>query len=558
MQLSSPHAALMRPDATLTGGADMLADVDETQPGRLPAVALLYCALYLSQMAIPELLALIRGADDLIAYQLDYVGPEPVRAIFSRPILGYFGAIGAVVVGALTFLLARHWRHQPKRQAVLGHVFFVVSCLGIALVENGIFKPYKPIYIGISWICVWITVFPIVVPSPPRKALLVSLVAASMGPVGYVLVVSAGVERSSSVIEFVSFYPIYICALASYFTARVLQRLGDKVREARQLGAYRLETLLGRGGMGEVWTASHRLLQRKAAVKLILPDKLGLGSVGQTQEARRLRARFNREAQATALLGSPHTVELFDFGVAPDGTFYYVMELLEGVDFEGLVERFGPLPPERAVFLLRQVCHSLHDAHSAGLAHRDIKPANLFTCRKGADVDFVKVLDFGLVKTISAAAQRDRDESRLTSEGMPIGTPAFMAPEIAVGESEGDFRSDIYALGCVAFWLLTGRLVFEAETPMKMLIAHAGEAPPRPSERTEVPIPEALDALVVQCLAKDPGDRPPDVASVARRLAEIPFEPHEAWDEERAWKWWRSHLPELLERRPVAQPSTLS
>ena len=239
--------------------------------------------------------------------------------------------------------------------------------------------------------------------------------------------------------------------------------------------------------MGEVWRARHRMLARPAAIKLIRPSLAGDSSgAGVSGEAYR---RFEREAQVIARLRSPHTVELFDFGVAADGAFYYVMELLDGLDADKLLRRFGPTPPERAVFVLRQVCHSLSEAESCGLVHRDIKPANIFLCRYGEEFDFVKVLDFGIVKRLREGTQADLLR---TGENAVQGTPAFMAPEQAMG-TEVDGRADIYATGCVAYWLLTGKHVFTADTSIGLLMQHVQARPAPPSTRTDQPIPAALD-----------------------------------------------------------------
>jgi serine/threonine protein kinase len=233
-------------------------------------------------------------------------------------------------------------------------------------------------------------------------------------------------------------------------------------------------------------------------------------------------------------------VELFDFGVAADGAFYYVMELLDGLDADTLLRRFGPVPPERAVFLLRQVCHSLSEAESCGLVHRDIKPANIFLCRYGEEYDFVKVLDFGIVKRLREGTQADLLR---TGENAVQGTPAFMAPEQAMG-SEVDGRTDIYATGCVAYWLLTGKYVFTADTSMGLLMQHVQARPAPPSTRTDQPIPAALDQLVLSCLAKDPGERPPSARELSGLLAEI--EGASGWTQERARSWWASHPPGML------------
>jgi serine/threonine-protein kinase len=287
--------------------------------------------------------------------------------------------------------------------------------------------------------------------------------------------------------------------------------------------------------MGEVWRAEHRLLARPAAIKLIRASANGDQGGGVTTDAVR---RFEREAQVIASLRSPHTVELFDFGVASDGAFYYVMELLDGLDVDTLVRRTGPLPPERVVHILRQVCHSLSEAESRGLVHRDIKPANIFLCRYGEDYDFVKVLDFGIVKT----APGSRDTAlEITIENLIQGTPAFIAPEQALNASAVDGRADIYATGCVAYWLLTGQLVFTADSPIALVMHHAQTPPTAPSVRSEMPIPAALEDLVMACLAKSPADRPQSARELSRRLGAIAL--GQAWSEDRAREWWSQHEP---------------
>jgi serine/threonine-protein kinase len=328
--------------------------------------------------------------------------------------------------------------------------------------------------------------------------------------------------------------PYLIVVGMAWIGARVVYGLGAEVGRARALGSYELEEKLGEGGMGEVWRARHRMLARPAAIKLIRPSIMSGARPGASEAALR---RFEREAQAIAQLRSPHTVELFDFGVAGDGTFYYVMELLDGLDLDSFVRRFGPLPPARALHFLRQVCLSLAEAHARGLVHRDVKPANIFLCRYGEEFDFVKVLDFGIVR-----GARDREDPGpvLSGDNLVQGTPAFMAPEQAMGRAV-DGRTDIYALGCVAFWLLTGEPVFPGNTPMSLLVDHAKSPPEPPSARTDRPIPPALDALVLDCLAKDPAGRPQSARELARRLEE--WEGADGWTQEQAREWWDLHLP---------------
>ena len=244
------------------------------------------------------------------------------------------------------------------------------------------------------------------------------------------------------------------------------------IRSLQELGCYQLVEKLDHGGMGEIWRARHRMLARPVAVKLIRPELIGVKS---PVEAAALVGRFQREAEATAALHSSHTVSLHDFGVTPEGAFYYVMELLEGLDLETLVRRFGPVPPERAIHLLIQACDSLAEAHAVGLVHRDVKPANIIACHWGLKWDFVKVLDFGLVKAMWTMGEDDQ----LTSEGAITGTPAYMAPEAALGGRDLDARVDLYGLGCVAYWLLTGERVFLGRTAVEVLMHHV-KTPPVP------------------------------------------------------------------------------
>ena len=303
------------------------------------------------------------------------------------------------------------------------------------------------------------------------------------------------------------------------------------------VGSYRLIERLGSGGMGEVWLARHQLLARPAAVKLIRQTTIGNSS----EEAHTRRQRFELEARATAELQSPHTVQLYDFGLTESGSFYYVMERLRGMDLQRMVERHGPLIPERVVSLMMQACRSLSEAHELGLVHRDIKPANLFVCRLGPEHDFLKVLDFGMV-----SRHAPESKVRITQAGTVLGTPAFLAPELVSADRSFDGRSDIYALACVAFWMLTGRLPFEAPDAVSLLMHHSRTKPLPPSTFSEQALPRELDAVVLACLAKDPSGRPKTVDALWEWLDSIPLA--EKWTERRARSWWRQHEPELVER----------
>jgi serine/threonine-protein kinase len=309
--------------------------------------------------------------------------------------------------------------------------------------------------------------------------------------------------------------------------SKIMVKMGQQVQRARELGSYRLVELIGRGGMGEVWRATHRMLARPAAIKLIKPEILTPGQDG----ARVVMQRFRREAEAASFLQSPHTIRLYDFGETRAGTFYFVMELLDGLDLETLIRRFGALPPERVAYILRQACHSLGEAHDRGLIHRDVKPANIYLCRLGREYDFVKVLDFGLVKW--DAEQSMLDTVKATSE-LTTGTPAYMAPEMANGDPV-DRRADLYALGCVAYWLLTGHMVFEADSALKMLIQHIQAQPVSPSLRAGRPVPAARERVIMRCLEKDRDKRPATADEIVAELDRMDLD----WSQERAREWWQ-------------------
>jgi serine/threonine protein kinase len=297
----------------------------------------------------------------------------------------------------------------------------------------------------------------------------------------------------------------------------------DAVRR-RQVGQYHLIALLGAGGMGEVYLAEHCMLKRPCAVKRIRPEQASDPHV---------LARFEREVQMTARLSHWNTVEIYDYGRAEDGAFFYAMEYLPGLSLEELLEQHGPLPAERVVHLLRQICQGLREAHAIGLVHRDIKPGNLFAAQRGGLHDVAKVLDFGLVK-----APADGPSARLTQDGGISGTPLFMSPEQARGLDEIDARSDIYSLGAVAYTLLCGRPPFEGRTSMEVIIAHARDEVVPPSQHKAC-VPEDLERVILRCLAKRAEDRFQDIASLERALAECAAA--DQWTQARAARWWQEH-----------------
>jgi serine/threonine-protein kinase len=386
---------------------------------------------------------------------------------------------------------------------------------------------------GVPWVSMWILLVPIVIAIPWRRQIGRALFLSAIPPLVLYLGTKWFDVPEAPLTAYLDFtVPSLIAVALGVILANMMYRLRKEAHEAQQLGSYVLEEQIGSGGMGEVWRASHNMLVRPAAIKLIRPERLKQ-AMGTAEAS--IVERFQLEAQATASLRSAHTVELYDFGIAEDGTFHYVMELLEGLDFERLVQRFGPLQPDRVIFLLEQVCDSLADAHANGLIHRDIKPANIYACRLGQRTDFVKVLDFGLVKWTDTGGE----SLALTTEQAVVGTPAFTAPELVAGEP-ADHRADLYSLGCVGYWLLTGQFVFHAEGSLAMAVAHVKNEPVPPSERSELEVPAELETVIMDCLAKDPSRRPQTAAELAARLAACD---RGDWTNEIAREWWDTHLP---------------
>ena len=322
---------------------------------------------------------------------------------------------------------------------------------------------------------------------------------------------------------------------------------------ATELGSYRLVERLGQGGMGEVWRAEHQLLARQAAIKLVRREVLV-----DPQHAQLVHERFRREAQTLASLRSRHTIELYDYGVTQDDSFFFVMELLDGVDLSQLVRAHGPQPAARVISIIAQACGSLAEAHDAGLLHRDIKPANLFLCRAADEVDIVKLLDFGIVHNISepietpitvpAAPRMSGSISvpvsgeRLTSEGSVIGTPGYIPPEQAVG-APLDARGDLYALGCVAWWLLVGEEVYPRRSGDDAVHAHVTEPIPTLRDKVHGWLPRELEDVIVMCLAKRPTERPANARVLADALYAIAIPEEHAWSKAKAATWWASLTP---------------
>jgi serine/threonine-protein kinase len=330
-----------------------------------------------------------------------------------------------------------------------------------------------------------------------------------------------------------------VAAVAAVFGTHLINTLRREAFEAKQLGQYRLLQPLGKGGMGEVYLAEHCMLKRPCAVKLIRPEQAGNP---------KLLARFEREVQMTARLSHWNTVEIYDYGRTEDGTFFYVMEYLPGLSLEELIERHGPLPAARVVYVLRQTCQALREAHAVGLIHRDIKPGNVFVAQRGGLYDVAKLLDFGLVKPVA-----ELPSARLTQEGAISGTPLFMSPEQAQGLGDLDARSDIYSLGAVAYALLSGRPPFGGKNPLEVIIAHARDEVVPPSQ-LQPDVPADLEGIILRCLAKRPEDRFQDADSLDQALSECAAA--DQWTQAQAAHWWQEHDQSKTATREMSAAAT--
>ena len=442
----------------------------------------------------------------------------------------------AVPVSIALYFYTRKSQRSPQFILDLGLGYLVVNALALGLMWHSDPTAWnRAMTPEISWIGALVLIFPAIVPTKPGRMLVVGLISASMMPLGMLIAQWRGTwdfGPASNVL--LMHYPDYLQVGVGVVIAHVVTGLGHQVTKARDMGSYHVGELLGRGGMGEVYLATHRMLARPAAIKLIRPEIIAPGGGEAADLAVK---RFRREAEVAANLRSPHTVELYDFGVMENQTLYFVMELLEGMNLEVLVKSHGAVPASRVIHILTQVCESLEEAHVRGLVHRDIKPANIHIGRLGLENDFVKVLDFGLVKTMTGTTG---EHSMATGAGMTPGTPDYMAPEMLLNEPV-DARADLYALGCVAYNLLTARPVFEAPSVWAVMAKHMNEPPVLPSVRAGIAVPPELERLVMDCLQKSPANRPQSAAALGRALAALAVP---RWTQEDATGWWRNHQPQ--------------
>ena len=435
-------------------------------------------------------------------------------------------AVGVLVSAAGAGCL--QWAGFPTEQKLsLGLGYHVLMGLLLAVLELPRVSGADILLNGLSSLTLWQLLYPGLVPLTRRSrwGAAVAIALAIPASAGLSAVLGRSIDWSAVLVSTV---PVWVAGGVGVVIGQVVFGLTRKVQEARDVGSYRLVDRLGAGSMGEVWRAEHRLLARPAAVKLIKPDILAPFDDSTPGSERDPRALFEREAAVIATLRSPHTVELYDYGVRDDGVLYYVMELLDGFDLNDWVSLYGPMPVHRALHVLHGLCLSLAEAHAAGLVHRDVKPGNVFLTQLGTSPDVVKILDFGLVLSEDTPVAETENEP-------PAGTAQTVSPEVLKGERATP-ASDIYALGCVASFLVAGKVPFRGTRASQLVYAHAKLAPLRVADIATQPIPPALDELIDRCLRKDPAERPSSALVVARVLEKCPG--FGDWTMEMASDWW--------------------
>ena len=420
---------------------------------------------------------------------------------------------------------------------------FAVSAIALAQCFSASFA-LRPDILAVVALFMLLLYRAAVVPSDVRRTAWIGTLCAAPLPVltylDYSRLVRPADALSPSGYAAYAFRFSVLAVLLSSKTSSVIYGLRRTIHETRHVGPYTLVSKIGEGGMGAVYRARHALLRRPTAIKILQPERAGQMDL----------VRFEREVQMTSLLTSPHIVSIYDFGRTQDGLFYYAMEYLDGIDLQELVSRDGPMPPGRVVRVLRQVCEALGEAHGVGLIHRDIKPANILLCQRGGRSDVVKVVDFGLVKDLAATA-----DPGATRENIVLGTPHYLSPEAIQSPESIDARSDLYALGATAYFLLTGTPVFDGPLP-QIFAHHIGATPESPAARLGRPVPPSLEALIFSALAKDPNERPESAELFEARLAACADVPD--WTQADAAAWWRTRGAQILAARAGARQSSLT
>lgn len=446
--------------------------------------------------------------------------------------------VGLAVLGAIWYY-ALHRRELSIEGLYVIDVFYAVA-IGIIFGLSAYYSSDKTanVYSAFIWQTFAVFTRVLVVPSTGRRTAVVSSVsylplvlAASL--VGIQHPEHLDLPPPATLVGTAIFAGVAV--LLATTGSRVIYGLRRQVREAVRLGQYTLGEKLGEGGMGSVYKATHAMLRRPTAIKLLPVDRFGTDSI----------ARFEREVQLTSRLSHPNTIAIFDYGRSPDGVFYYAMEYLDGIDLEALVRTFGPLPSDRVVAIIRQVCGALAEAHAAGLIHRDVKPGNVLLCQRGGKPDVAKVVDFGLVEEL--------DPEGPASE--LVGTPAYLAPE-AIADGTVGPAADLYALGAVGYYLLSSHRVFDGASFVELCVQHTSKQPQPPSQRTSNDIPTALEAIVMKCLAKDPGQRFGSADELDAALAALA--PTGNWSTAHALEWWRAFDQVRTKVRSEVDPEALT
>jgi len=491
-------------------------------------------------------LSVIGGAFVVMRIAIVLAVGSPER-MASASMLAHYAAIGVSTTWWLACRRGRPSAATVHALEVIGLVtvssLYAVMAAGIPqafrpemtiLLAFGVFLLAHAVHVPSSWqwtallgaalaVPLLIGAWTILTPMDPR---IVEASAAAAGSVQRSAAGIIGIGMASVVTWW-----LVISATASVASA-VIYGLRHEVRTARQLGQYIIEDKLGEGGMGIVYRANHAMLRRPTAIKVLLPEKVGEEGL----------KRFEREVRATARLAHPNTVTIYDYGRTADGLFYYAMELLDGASLSEIVELTGAMPPGRVARILHQVADALAEAHEQGIIHRDIKPANVMLTEQGGAADLAKVVDFGLVKTAESTA-----DPAMTADDAIVGTPQFFAPEVVLGRDEDGPSRDLYALGCVGYYLLAGAHVFTGRTLVEVCAAHMKLEPQPPSKHLDSPLPEDLEGLVLELLAKKVEDRPPSASAVSLRLENCTC--FGSWTPMDARSWWREHGPTLREHR---------
>jgi len=469
----------------------------------------------------------VAGVVKLLA--MGHVRPDLFR--FNLLSLAIFAAL-AVTIGLDWWFLSRRTRplwvlHTYESIGTVG----VCGAIGLLVFTMPEELPEMVVVFGLDLILV---IRAAIVPSTALRTIAVGLASSALATI-FVWIRVHDVDPADDFVRAFSWITTLawgvIFAVATAVVSRVIYGLQETARAAMKLGQYDLEAKLGEGGMGTVYLARHALLRRPTAVKMLSPEAAGEQAV----------KRFEREVKETARLTHPNVIEIYDYGHTPEGVFYYAMEYLDGLDLEEMVALHGTLPPGRVVYLMSQAAHALAEAHSVGLIHRDIKPANIMLCDRGGVADMVKVVDFGLVKDIQAPAA-----PQLSQANTVTGTPHYMAPEAILSSDGIDGRADLYGLGCTAYFLLTGRTVFDGSSLVEVCAKHL-HTQPVPPTAIDPSIPPDLERVVLRCLAKDRADRHDDALALWHALRQC--KSARDWDQERASAWWAEHGPSIRVRR---------